>query len=356
MKEPIKKLLIKLVKPLTTIIFALLIGIILILPTKTSPLEAYKVLFEGAFGNLNRILNTLARSTPLLFTGLAAAFAFKGGIFNIGVEGQMYMGGLAAALTGIYLKGLPGFVLLPLCLLAAMVAGLGWAYIQGILKTKFKINIIIASIMLNNIAILFTSYLVTYPFKGELPLAATAKIADGAMLPRFSIKSELNAGFIIGLVVAIILYFVIYKTKFGYETRAIGLNENFTKYMGVNIASKTMIVLFISGMIGGLAGAEQIMGVNYRFLSGFSPGYGFTGITVALLGGLHPIGIILGAIFFGALTNGAVHMEVMTNISRDLINSFQAIIIMLLAAEQLIKFSKLKKIKRKGMATNDGVN
>lgn len=334
------------IKPTVTVLIAFIIGIFLIIPTGTSPMEAYRILFVGAFGNMNNILNTLARSTPLLFAGLSAAFAFKGGVFNIGIEGQMHMGAFAAALVGIYGAGLPAIILIPLCLIGAGIAGALWSIVPGIFKNKYGINIVISSIMMNNIATLFTTYLASYPFKGELPIAATYMVADAATLMRFSPRSELNMGFVIGLIIAIILYFLIFKTRFGYETRALGLNERFTSYMGVDITRKSMTIIIISAIIAGIGGAEQTLGVNYRFLSGFSPGYGFTGITVALLGGLNPLGVIIGAIFFGALTQGSVQMEVLTNISRDLISALQAIIILLLAAENIIKF-KVKKNKSK---------
>jgi len=333
-------------RPIITVLIAFIIGIFLILPTGTSPVDAYRILFYGAFGNMNNILNTLGRSTPLLFSGLAAAFAFKGGVFNIGSEGQMHLGAFAAALVGIYGAGLPAIILIPLCLIGASIAAGLWSIIPGVFKNKYGINIVITSIMMNNIASLFTTYLASYPFKGELPIAATHKVAESAMLMRFSPRSELNIGFVIGIIIAIILYLIIFKTRFGYETRALGLNQRFTSYMGVDINKKSLLILTISAVIAGIGGAEQTLGVNYRFLSGFSPGYGFTGITVALLGGLNPFGVIIGAIFFGALTQGSVQMEVLTNISRDLISALQAIIILLLAAEGIIKF-QIKKGKSK---------
>lgn len=345
MEDKTKKLILEILKPLLTIIIALFIGVLLILPTGTSPIEAYTVLFEGAFGSANNIYNTLARSTPLLFTGLAAAVAFKSGVFNIGIEGQLYMGAMAAALTGIYLGDMPAMILIPVCLLMAAFAGMLWAFIPGILKTKLDINIVIVCIMTNSIAQLFTDYLATYPFKGELPIGATLKVSENAMLPRLAGRSELNLGFIIAIIIAILLYVVIFKTRFGYEARAFGMNATFAKYIGINPTRKMIVMLFVSGMIAGLAGAEQVMGVSHRFISNFSPGYGFTGITVALLGRHNPLGVIIAALFFGALNQGAIQMEVMTSISRDLISSLQAIMIILLAAEYLVlpKFKKKKE-------------
>jgi len=326
----------------------MVIGMLLILPTGTPPLHAYKELFLGAFGSKAAILNTLARSTPILFTGLSAAFAFKAGVFNIGIEGQLYMGAFSSALMGIYGAALPKIILIPLCLIAAMAGGLLWSLVPGLLNTRYRINIVVISIMMNNTAQLLTSYLASYPFKGELPFGATYRVGDHAVLPRFYTNSELNLGFVIAILLALALWFILFRTKFGYESRAFGLNHRFTRYMGVNLNKKTLAVLFISAMIAGLAGAEQVLGINYRFMSDFSDGYGFTGISVALLGGLNPLGVVAGALFFGALNNGAIQMEIMTNISRDLISALQAIMILLLAARELVGFKKSRRSPKGG--------
>lgn len=346
MPDKAKTILWQIARPIGTVVVALLIGVLLILPTGTSPLDAYGELWNGAFGSTVNLLNTLSRSTPFLFTGLAAAFAFKAGVFNIGIEGQLYMGAFFAAMMGIYGAALPKIILIPLCLAAAMVGGMLWAVVPGLLNTRYKINLVVISIMMNNIAQLFTAYLAGYPFKGELPIGATFKVGENAMLPRFHGRSELNLGFVIAVALAVLLFFVVFRTKFGYEMRALGLNRRFTRYMGVHLDRKTLAVLFISAAIAGLAGSEQVIGVNYRFLSDFSDGYGFTGITVALLGNLNPLGVIVGALLFGALNNGAIQMEVMTNISRDLISALQAVIILLLAAREFVLWKKSKKPKQ----------
>lgn len=323
-----------LAKPMLAVLTSLLIGVLLILPTSTSPMEAYGALFQGAFGSVNHICNTLARSTPLLFTGLAAAFAFKSGVFNIGIEGQLYVGGLAAALTGIYLGDLPAVILIPLCFLMSGLAGMIWAFVPAVLKSKMNINIIIVCIMMNSIAQLLTEYLVTYTFRGELSFGATRKVAEHARLPRFLETSELSIGFLFAISLAVILFFLIYKTKFGYECRAFGLNSKFANYIGMNTGRSMIVILLISGFISGFAGAEQVLGVNQRFISNFSPGYGFTGISVALLARHNPLVVIIAAIFMGALSQGAIQMEIMTTVSRDLISSVQAVMIIFLAAEE----------------------
>lgn len=333
-----------LIKPVVTILLALVLGALLILPTGTDPLEAYSALFKGAFGSTTGILNTLERSTPLLFTGLGAAIAFRAGVFNIGLEGQLYMGAFAAALTGIYGADLPRILIIPLCMAAAMLGSVLWAVIPGALHTKYSINLVVVTIMMNNIAKLFTNYLCTYPFKGDLPTSATHKLGENALMTRFSERSEFNTFFFVGIAAAIVLYVIVYKTRFGYELRALGLNRRFTEYNGVNVKKKILAILFLSAMLAGLCGAEQVMGANQRFIDSFSANYGMNGITVALLGGMNPLGAIVGAIFLGALNSGAVQMEVMTNVSRDLISALQAVIIMLLATQKVIRSNRWKKI------------
>lgn len=344
MEKNLKRILWGMGRPLITILISLLIGALLILPTGTSPLTAYAALWKGAFGSTVKIFNSLERATPLLFTGLAAAVAFKAGVFNIGIEGQLYMGAFAAALMGIYAAGLPSGILIPLCMIAAMLGAMLWALIPGYLNTRLGINLVVISIMMNNIGQLFTGYLCSYPFKGELPESATAKLGENAWMLNFSPRSDFNTFFFVGLLAAVILWFLVFRTRFGYELRSLGLNRRFTRYNGVNVNRQVMIILLLSAAIGGLAGAEQVMGANHRFYSGFSANYGFTGITVALLGGLNPLGVVVGAVFFGALSSGAVQMEVTTNISRDLISTLQAIIIMLLAIEYFGKAGGFRKL------------
>lgn len=347
MQRKVQNFLKSLIKPVVTIFIALVVGALLIIPTGTAPMEAYSALFRGAFGSTTSILNTLERSTPLLFTGLGAAIAFRAGVFNIGLEGQLYVGAFAAALMGIYGASLPRIILIPLCILAAMIGGMLWALIPGVLNTKYSINLVVITIMMNNIAKLVTNYLCSYPFKGELPTSATNQLGENALMTRFSERSEFNTFFFIGVLVAIVLYVLMYKTRFGYELRALGLNQRFTRYNGVNVNKKVLAILFISAMLAGLCGAEQVMGANERFIDAFSANYGMNGITVALLGGMNPLGAIVGALFLGSLNSGAVQMEVMTNVSRDLISALQAIIIMLLATQEIVRSEKLKSILKR---------
>ena len=332
----------KLSNPIIAIIISLLLGIFLILPTGDSPLEVYKMLLVGSLGSKTSLFGTFAAATPLLFTGLGAAMSFRAGVFNIGLEGQLYMGAMASALCGIYLSFLPPLILVPLCLISALIAGAIWGFIPAILNVKLDVNIFLNCIMMNSIAQLFCNYLSAYPFKGELPISATYKVSDNAYLPKLAGNmNDLNLGFIIAIILAIIIYIALFKTRFGYESRAAGISRIFSRYIGVDAARKTIIIVMISGAIAGLAGAERILGVNHRYIADFSNGVGYTGIAVSLLAMHNPIGCVVAAIFFGALENGAIQMEVMTNISRDLVSSLEAIMIIFMAGSY--SFPKLKK-------------
>lgn len=325
-------------RPLATIAVALVIGMLFILPTGFSPLKAYGIIFKGAFGSSIGWLGTLAKATPLLFTGLAAAFASWGGCFNIGIEGQLYMGALAAALVGHFCGGLPGPILIPLCLLAAMAAAVLWALVPGLLNNKLEINIFIMFFIFNNIAVLLTDYLASNPLRGELVgVEATGRIAAQARFPRFSNYSDLNAGILIALVLVAVLWFVQYKTRFGYECSAIGRNATFGQYIGIHHAKRSMLVLTISAMVAGLCGAEQTMGVLGRFYPSFSSDYGFTGISIGMLANDNPIAVAIFAVFFGALTYGGQQLESNSAISSDLVRIIQAIVIMFISADFLAK-------------------
>ena len=335
-------------KPVMTILIALTVGGVIIACSGYSPLNAYATLMKGAFGSMDGIMETLAKATPLIFTGLAAAVGYKAGVFNIGVEGQLYMGAFAAAVTGFYVGGFPAVVAIPACLVAAMAAAVLWALIPGILHIRMNINIFIMFFMLNNMAVLITEYLANGPFRGEIPAAVTSRIKPGAALYKFSVFSNLNIGFIAAILLVIVLYIVFYKTKFGYECDALGRNPVFARYIGIHDKKKTLLLLVISAMIAGLAGAEQSLGAMERFYAGFSNDLGFTGISIALLANNHPIGVFIFAIFFGALTNGGLVMSASTDVPSDLITILQAILIMLISGDFVIRQLALKKRERGG--------
>jgi simple sugar transport system permease protein len=322
------------IRTLITVFLALLLGGIIMQLSGKDAANAYQVLFNSAFGSERAIANTLLTATPLIFTGLATLIAFRAGIFNVGVEGSLYVGAFAAAWVGFTFTEVPGPLLIVLAFAAAAVVGGLWGLIPGYLKARLRVDEIVTTIMLNYVAILFTDYLVTGPFfVPGMANAMSTEVAKGAQLPRLIERSQLNASFIIALVVVVVVAFVLRGTTLGYEIKAIGTNPLFARWMGMPVARTILLVMFISGLIGGVAGAGQVLGVHYRFVSGFSRGLGFDGIVVALLGRNSPFGVLLAALFLGALRNGSSTMEMFTRIPRDLIDIVVAFVIFFVAVE-----------------------
>lgn len=329
--------------PLIAVILALIVGSAFVLTVGENPFTAYKVLFQESFGSARGFATTLQRATPLMFTGLAVAFAFRSGLFNIGAEGQVYIGAFAAAWVGFTFTGLPKFIHLPLAIAAGMAGGAIWAAIPGLLKAKFGIHEVINSIMMNYIAYFLTDWFVIGPFAGSSWIPESPRVAASATLSRLMPPTRLTTAIYLALVAGAIVYFILWKTKLGYEIRAVGLNPTAAEYGGINVAKTMVIAMAISGALAGLAGMEQILGLNNRFIQRFSPDLGFMGVAVALLGKNHPVGIVLAAVLFGALQTGAAAMDRLTSVPRELITILQGVIIFFVAAEYMISRFITKK-------------
>jgi simple sugar transport system permease protein len=326
---------------------ALLVGAVIVSISGYSPYEAYKALFTGAFGSSYDFAQTLARTTPLIFTGLTVAFAFRCGLFNIGGEGQLYVGGMAAAIVGVSFTNLPLVIHLPLALAVGAAAGAGWAFIPGMLKARVGAHEVITTIMMNYIGILLCSYLANYPFKAEGWVAQTNVVETSAQLPRLVSSTQLSASLFVALICVVIAYYILYKTSLGYEIRAVGLNPSAAEFGGIGIQKSIVIAMLISGMFAGIGGAGEVLGLHKRFIFGFSPGYGFDGIAVAVLGRNHPVGVVLGALLFGALRNGGMVMKQVTNVPTDLVVVIQGIVILFVAAPEIFRI--VRRIREGGI-------
>lgn len=346
-----RRMSIEILKPIGTVVFALLIGAVIIRLMGEDPFFAYMSLFQGAFNGIGNIVATLQNTTPLLLTGLAVGFAFRSNVANIGVEGQMLFGALAAAIVGYYIH-LPWFLHIPLAIIAAAIAGAAWALIPAILKAKLKVNELVVCLMLNPMALLITGYFSTYPLKAPGPTNKTYDIMPTAQLHQFSSSAQLNTGFIIALVLLVVFWFIENRTKKGYEWKLVGQNPHFAQYGGIDVQKNIIQVFLISGMIAGLAGAEQALGVYRAFYNGFSPGYGFDGIAVAMLAKNNPISIAFAALLLGALNSGGIVMQMMTSVTRDLIKVLEAIIILLLAGDFVFKKIRKKRQEEKAAAAD----
>lgn len=354
-KNGFKNVLKEIMYPLIAIIISFIAGGILVYVFGKSPITAYKALFLGSLGDMNKFGETLVTTTTLILTGLSIAFAFRCGLFNIGAEGQFIMGGVAALWAGWAFEGLPPIIHVTITLLAGALAGGLWAGLVGWLKAKVGSHEVINSIMMNYIAMNLSNYLIMTVLN-EPDKAFSVEIAASAKLWRFAEKfvqfkySRLHTGIIIALLVALIAYYLLNKTVRGYEIRAVGYNPSAAEYGGINVSKNIILAMFISGLFSGLAGGIQTAGVQYRVnnLFGFT-GYGFDGISVALVGNNHPIGVILSAILFGALQKGGPMMQV-EGIPKEVVGIIQGIIILFVAANfvrvMVQRYNERKEIKK----------
>lgn len=316
---------------------AILVSGLIMALCRFNPFVAFGAIFSGSLGSLRAISQTLVQATPLMFTGLAFAIAKKASLINIGVEGQMYMGAIAAAWVGAMPLGLPMILHLPLCIAAGALAGALLAGFVGYLKVRFGSNEVIATIVLNTIAINFAGYLGNYPLKAEGPTAQTNRILETAELTRLFPGYQLTATFFLAMLVCMIIYLVMEKSLLGYEIRSVGYNRMAAETAGINIGKIVIISMLLSGAVGGLAGAMHVLGVDKRFIVGFSPGYGFNGISVAALAADHPLGVILASIIFGSLNAGSMVLNRTTRIPTDFINVIQGLVIIFVSAPLLVR-------------------
>lgn len=315
--------------PLVAVLAALAAGAVFIAAIGEKPLEIYALLASQAFGTGYGIGQTLFRATPLLFTGLAVALGFRAGLFNIGVEGQMYLGGFAAALAGAYVHA-PAVLMLPVAVLAAALAGGLWGAVPGVLKARFGAHEVINTIMLNFVAFSLVSWAGRGLF--ETATVRTRTVAAAAELPRLDALapalrgSPVNASLLLGLVAAAAIGVYLFRTRSGYELRAVGLNAPAAEFGGVRIGAAQALAMTLSGVVAGLGGTSFVLGYKHYFELGFTGGAGFIGIAVALLGRNHPLGVLVAALFFGALSYGG--LVVNQRVPRELVEVLTALVIL----------------------------
>jgi len=327
------------ITPVAAILVALLLSALLLIIAGYSPAEAFPVMWRGAFQDQRTFSEVLLKATPLIFTGVGLALAFRCGITNLGAEGQFYAGAVTATLIGVNLSGLPSYIIIPLLLGGGIISGALWGMIAGFLKIRFGASEVVSTIMLNYLAIIFTGYLVTGPMKEEaVGFPQTAKIGEAAFLPRFLPPTRLHVGFILAIIIAIIVYILLFKTRTGYAIRAVGINPEAARYAGISVKSNMLLAIAISGGAAGLGGAVEVAGVTFRLFQLISPGYGFDGIAVSLLVNNNPLGVILSAILFGALRSGSELMQMNVKVPSVLVFAIQGIVIL-----SVIAFSVYRK-------------
>lgn len=324
--------------PLIAVLLGALIGAVFLLLSGVNPLDAYGALIDGAFGSPQAIQRTLEKATPLIFSGLAVAFAFKAGLFNIGAQGQLIIGAIVAAYVGVTVEGLPAIIHVPLALLAGGLAGALYGFIPGALKAYTGAHEVIVTIMLNYVAYNITNYLVNGPWKDPSPtnvVARTARILPSAELP---IIGNVPIGFIVALIAAVVVWWVLYRTTLGYAIRTVGLNASAAQYAGMRVAQMIILSMMISGLLAGFGGSVESLGIVRRYEPGFNVGLGFDGITVALLGKTSPFGVIPAALLLGAMRAGSNVMQLEAGVAKEIIDIITAFILFFVAADVIVKW------------------
>ena len=330
--------------------------------TRENPLTVYNAIFTAALKNRDGWGNVIYRATPLIFTGLAVALAFQCGLFNIGGEGQMVMGGFALTWIGFTCAGLPAFLLIPLCMLGGALAGAIWGGIPGYLKARRGVHEVVTTIMLNWIAVAFTQYLTMAYKPADSWIPHTFEIAKSAQLSRlarylnplgidFPKSNLLNTAVFLAILAVIFAAYLLRRTKIGYEIRSVGFNPTAAECAGINVAKNTVLAMAISGAIAGLAGVNQVMGYQHRFRYGVFEGLGFDGIGVAFIGRNSPMGVVLAAVLFGILDHGGLAIDVTTKVPREIILVLKAVILIFVVVSGEIAKRLIKIIQKRQEVT-----
>jgi simple sugar transport system permease protein len=356
--------------PVLAVVTGLILGGVVMLATGANPIEAYTALFAGAFGTPSSILSgiqsysatgdntelvksfypfteSLVAATPYMFAGLSVALGFRAGLFNIGAEGQFFIGALCSAFVGYSIKGLPMIIHLPLAIGAGALGGAIWGMIPGYLKARFGAHEVVNTMMMNWIAFRLSDWLLTGPMQASNFRPVTPNVQASAELPRFfEDPLRFNLGFFLAVLLAYLVYWFLFKTTLGFEVRSVGANPDAAKYAGMNIIKNFVLVMSLAGALAGLAGAAQVLGVDHWVGQGFSAGYGYDAIAIALLGKSHPFGVVLAALLFGFLRSGATNMQSIAGIPIDIISIIQGLVIVFIAAPAIIRWAyRIKSLK-----------
>lgn len=337
--------------PLLAILAALLTGAVVMLLSGDNPLVAYWGLLNGSVGSLDAISRTIRKATPFILTGLSVAFAFKAGLFNIGASGQFLMGTIFAAAVGVNFEGLPWIIHLPLAIGAGILGGALWGGIAGWLKVWKGAHEVISTIMLNYIASLFVSWTVyAGGTQGQAPgplsdpeaaaraISETRDVWESARLPQLlpQLFDRVHWGILLAIAMAVLIWWILQKTTLGFEIRTVGENPHAAQYAGMRVGRTMILSMAIAGGLAGLAGAVETLGLNYKFAPEFTGGVGFEGITIALLGQTHPLGVVLASFLMGGLYSGASKMQFDSGVPGEIIQVVQALVLAFVAAPAII--------------------
>jgi general nucleoside transport system permease protein len=328
---------------------ALGIGALVLLALKANPFEAYKALFQGAFGSVNALGETVSKAVPLLLVGIGICIAFRAGVFNIGGEGQIVAGALLSVAVALAVRGLPGPVIIPLVLIGGLVGGAVWGAIPGALKAYFNVNEILSTIMLNIVAVELMNYLLRGPLldpvqrKALAPIPQTVRLSPHADLPVFVRRSQLNFGALVAVVAAIVVYLLLWKTTFGFRLRAVGLSRDASRFAGMPVRRSIVLALTLSGATAGMAGAILVFGsASHRLVTdgtatGFTGAAGYNGIVAALFGGLHPLWTIVSSFIFGGLLIGGNAVQIAVQVPTELVVALNGLLVVAVVSTEHVR-------------------
>lgn len=339
--------------PVLATLAALAVGAVMLLLLGANPFQAYSAMLEGAFGSTNALADTIVRAVPLLMVGLGICIAFRGGVINIGGEGQLIVGAIAATVVGLAIPEAPAVLVILFAMLAGFAAGAVWGGIPGALKAYFNVNEILSTIMMNAIAVQFMNYLLREPlldpvqFNSASKIPQTARLIPALDLPRL-VPTRLHLGALIAVVLAVLVYLFLWRTSIGYRIRAVGLNPDASRYAGIDVKRYMVLSLLLSGALAGLGGAIQVLGVHHRMFTdgsatGFTGSAGFNGIVAALFGQLHPLGAIPASFFFGALLVGANKLQRAMQVPSAFITALNGLVVVFVVSSEIFRRRRAKK-------------
>ena len=331
--------------PIFAALAALAFGALMLVILGANPLEAFSALIDGAFGSANALADTVVKATPLLLVGLGICISFRGNVINLGGEGQMIIGALVATALGLAFPDWPGALMIPMAMLAGFLGGAIWGGIPGALKAYFNASELLSTIMMNAIAVQLMNFLLSGPMIDPVQaskaskIPQTARLAKAFDLPRL-VPTRLHLGAFIAVVLAFLVYILLWRTTLGYRIRAVGQNPRASRYAGIDVKKQIVLALFLSGAFAGLAGAIQVFGVNHRMITdgsatGFTGSAGFNGIVAALFGQLHPLGTIPASFLFGALLVGANKMQRAVQVPSALITALNGLVVIFVVSSNI---------------------
>ena len=347
--------------PVLATLAALLVGAIMLLFLGVNPLQAYAAMVEGAAGSTNAVADTLVKATPLLFVGAGICIAFRGGVVNIGGEGQLVVGAVAATLAALAFPDWPSWAIIPLCLILGFLAGAIWGAIPGALKAYLNVNEILTTIMMNQIAVRGMNYLLSGPLMDPVQIQngsfipQTARFSLAADLPRLA-PTRLHLGVLLAVVVAFLVWALLWRTTVGFRIRAVGLSPKAARRAGIRVEVYAMLALMLSGALAGLGGATQVLGVNHRMFTdgsaiGFTASAGFNGIVAALFGQLHPLGTIPASVLFGAMIVGANQMQRAVQVPSALITALNGLVVVFVVGSEIWRRKLARQREAASLAT-----